>query len=43
VANPVAQEDAGKRSAMEDIALLLRGAIRARAASCSSSTWASAS
>src|SRR6266566_4519834 len=30
VANPATQEDAGKRSAMEDIALLLRGAIRAR-------------
>ena len=30
VANPAAQEDAGKRAAMEDVALLLRGAIRAR-------------
>jgi ATP phosphoribosyltransferase len=31
VANPTAHEDTGKRSAMEDIALLLRGAIQARA------------
>jgi ATP phosphoribosyltransferase len=31
VANPAAHEDAGQRSAMEDIALLLRGAIQARA------------
>jgi ATP phosphoribosyltransferase len=31
VANPAAYEDAGKRAAMEDVALLLRGAIRARA------------
>ena len=31
VANPTAHEDAGKRAAMEDIALLLRGAIQARA------------
>jgi ATP phosphoribosyltransferase len=30
VANPVAHQDEAKRSAMEDIALLLRGAIRAR-------------
>ena len=30
IANNVAFEDAGKRAAMEDIALLLRGAIRAR-------------
>ena len=30
VANPAAHEDAGQRSAMEDIALLLRGAIQAR-------------
>jgi ATP phosphoribosyltransferase len=30
VANPTAHEDTGKRSAMEDIALLLRGAIQAR-------------
>src|SRR6185437_4613312 len=30
VANPAAHEDAGKRSAMEDVALLLRGAIQAR-------------
>src|SRR6185312_3343277 len=30
VANPAAQEDAAKRAAMEDVALLLRGAIRAR-------------
>ena len=31
VANAAAYEDAGKRAAMEDIALLLRGAIEARA------------
>jgi ATP phosphoribosyltransferase len=31
VANPAAHDDTGKRSAMEDIALLLRGAIQARA------------
>jgi ATP phosphoribosyltransferase len=31
VANPAAHEDAVKRAAMEDIALLLRGAIQARA------------
>jgi len=31
VANPAAHEDEAKRSAMEDIALLLRGAIQARA------------
>ncbi|MGH3409872.1 MAG: ATP phosphoribosyltransferase [Streptosporangiaceae bacterium] len=31
VANPSAHDDTGKRSAMEDIALLLRGAIQARA------------
>jgi ATP phosphoribosyltransferase len=31
IANPEAHEDAVKRGAMEDIALLLRGAIRARA------------
>jgi ATP phosphoribosyltransferase len=31
VANPAAHEDEARRSAMEDIALLLRGAIRARA------------
>jgi ATP phosphoribosyltransferase len=30
VANPAAHEDAGKRTAMDDIALLLRAAIRAR-------------
>ena len=30
IANPDAFEDAGKRAAMDDIALLLRGAIRAR-------------
>jgi ATP phosphoribosyltransferase len=30
VANPVAHQDEAKRAAMEDIALLLRGAIRAR-------------
>ena len=30
VANPTAYADAGQRAAMEDIALLLRGAIRAR-------------
>ena len=30
VANPAAQEDAARRAAMEDVALLLRGAIRAR-------------
>lgn len=30
VANPAAYDDAGKRAAMEDIALLLRGAIQAR-------------
>jgi ATP phosphoribosyltransferase len=30
VANPDAHADAGKRAAMEDIALLLRGAIEAR-------------
>jgi ATP phosphoribosyltransferase len=30
IANPAAHEDVGKRAAMEDIALLLRGAIRAR-------------
>jgi len=31
VANPAAYQDANKRAAMEDIALLLRGAIQARA------------
>jgi ATP phosphoribosyltransferase len=30
VANPAAHEDEAKRSAMEDVALLLRGAIQAR-------------
>jgi len=30
VANPAAHADEGKRAAMQDIALLLRGAIRAR-------------